>query len=172
MSRVEFAVEKVKRLDETQAEALLEWLELRENREALRQRLDKEIEIGLDQLKRGRRVLACRCMPKSRNAADTADPAKMADYFTRERRGSTCWRFGNISRRQPGRSRPPRTEVQQAVSMLARNPDLGHLRRDLTSKPVRFWAVHSYLIIYDPAARPLEVVRILSGYRDIASLLK
>ena len=36
MSRVELAVEKVKRLDESQAEALLEWLELRENREALR----------------------------------------------------------------------------------------------------------------------------------------
>lgn len=56
MSRVEFAVEKVKRLDEKQAEALLEWLELRENREALRQRLDHEIEVGLDQLKRGEKI--------------------------------------------------------------------------------------------------------------------
>ncbi|MCI0540798.1 MAG: hypothetical protein L0Z50_36830 [Verrucomicrobiales bacterium] len=56
MSRVDFAVEKVKLLDETQAEALLEWLELRENREALRQRLDEEIAIGLDQLKRGERI--------------------------------------------------------------------------------------------------------------------
>lgn len=63
-------------------------------------------------------------------------------------------------------------EVQQAVSLLARNPELGHLRRDLTTKPVRFWAVHSYLIVYDPATRPLEVVRILSGYRDVAILLK
>ena len=70
MSRVEFAVEKVKRLDETQAEALLEWLELRENREALRQRLDKEIEIGLGQLKRGREgswpAGACRNPRRSR----------------------------------------------------------------------------------------------------------
>ncbi|MCI0540964.1 MAG: hypothetical protein L0Z50_37665 [Verrucomicrobiales bacterium] len=56
MSRVDFAVEKVKLLDETQAEALLEWLELRENREALRQRLDEEIAIGLEQLKRGERI--------------------------------------------------------------------------------------------------------------------
>lgn len=31
MSRVALAVEKVKRLDENQAEAFLEWLELREN---------------------------------------------------------------------------------------------------------------------------------------------
>lgn len=63
-------------------------------------------------------------------------------------------------------------EIQGAATMLAGNPELGHLRRDLTSKPVRFWTVHSYLIIYDPVARPLEVVRILSGYRDIAALVE
>ncbi len=56
MSRVELAVEKVKRLDENQAEALLEWLELRENHEALRQRLDREIESGLEQLRRGEKT--------------------------------------------------------------------------------------------------------------------
>jgi plasmid stabilization system protein ParE len=63
-------------------------------------------------------------------------------------------------------------EIEQAVVLLARQPHLGHLRRDLTSKSVRFWPVHSYLIIYDPATQPLEVVRILSGYRDVAELLK
>lgn len=56
--------------------------------------------------------------------------------------------------------------------MLATQPELGHRRKDLTSKPVRFWCVYSYLIVYDPATRPLEVVRILSGYRDITELLK
>jgi len=56
MSRVEFAVEKVKHLNETQAEALLEWLELRENREVLRRKLDAEIEAGLTQLTRGEKI--------------------------------------------------------------------------------------------------------------------
>ena len=63
-------------------------------------------------------------------------------------------------------------EIRRAISMLADNPGLGHFRRDLTSKSVRFWAVYSYLVIYDPDARPLEVVRILSGYRDVAAMLK
>jgi len=63
-------------------------------------------------------------------------------------------------------------EIEQAVTMLAGNPRLGHTRRDLTSKPVRFWPIYSYLIIYDPESQPLEVVRILSGYRDVAALLK
>lgn len=56
MSRVELAIEKVKRLDETQADALLEWLELRQSREALRQHLDAEIETGLEQLKQGQKI--------------------------------------------------------------------------------------------------------------------
>jgi len=56
MSHVELAVEKVKRLDENQAQALLEWLELRENREALPEHLDREIEVGLDQLRRGEKI--------------------------------------------------------------------------------------------------------------------
>ena len=63
-------------------------------------------------------------------------------------------------------------EIQKSVTMLAANPKLGHLRRDLTSKPVRFWCVYSYLVIYDPETQPLEVIRILSGYRDVAALLK
>jgi len=50
------AVEKVKRLNENQAEALLEWLKLREQPEALKQRLDAEIDVGLEQLKRGEKI--------------------------------------------------------------------------------------------------------------------
>lgn len=50
------AIEKVKRLDETQTDALLEWLELRQNSGALRQRLDQEIQTGLDQLNRGEKI--------------------------------------------------------------------------------------------------------------------
>lgn len=56
MSCVEQAVEKVRHLDETQAEALLEWLASRESRAALRQRLDAEIGVGLAQLKRGEKI--------------------------------------------------------------------------------------------------------------------
>jgi predicted transcriptional regulator len=56
MSRIELAVEKVRHLDATQTDALLEWLELREDRGALRRRLDAEIEVGLEQLRRGEKI--------------------------------------------------------------------------------------------------------------------
>jgi hypothetical protein len=31
----------------------------------------------------------------------------------------------------------------------------GHYREDLTDPPLKFWTVFSYLIVYDPAKRPV-----------------
>ena len=63
-------------------------------------------------------------------------------------------------------------EILHACGKLANQPGLGHLRRDLTSKPVRFFLVRSfYLIVYDPAGEPLEVLRLLHGARDASKEL-
>ena len=55
--------------------------------------------------------------------------------------------------------------------MLASHPDAGHLRSDLTPLPVKFWPVFSYLIVYDPSARPPAIVRVLHGRQDVAAIL-
>lgn len=61
--------------------------------------------------------------------------------------------------------------LYEAMDNLAENPLLGHKREDLTDKPVRFWPFKwHYLIIYSDE-EPIEIVRVLSGYRDITSLL-
>ena len=112
-------------------------------------------------------------MPKSGSAAGGDAPGKMADYFySREARLDLFEIWEHIAKDNVDAADRVEQEIQRAVMLLALNPGLGHIRRDLTSKPVRFWPVYSYLIIFDPDARPLEVVRILSGYRDIAMLLK
>ena len=60
----------------------------------------------------------------------------------------------------------------RAMEMLAANPFAGHKREDLTEQPVRFWPVKwHYLIIYK-VAEPIEILRVLSGYRDIVNLLR
>jgi plasmid stabilization system protein ParE len=64
-------------------------------------------------------------------------------------------------------------EIFDACARLAERPHLGHLRRDLTDKPVRFFPVRgTYLIVYDPATEPLEVIRILHGARDVTAELE
>jgi plasmid stabilization system protein ParE len=58
-----------------------------------------------------------------------------------------------------------------AMNNLAEYPELGHLREDLTDRPVKFWPFKwHYLIIYKPTS-PLEIVRVLSGFRDIINLI-
>jgi plasmid stabilization system protein ParE len=61
--------------------------------------------------------------------------------------------------------------LYEAMDMLAENPMMGHSREDLTDRPVRFWPFKwHYLIIYKSCV-PIEIVRVLSGYRDISTLL-
>ena len=62
-------------------------------------------------------------------------------------------------------------ELRQGMRFLAENPGAGHSREDLTEEPVKFWSVFSYLIVYDPKKRPIEIVRVLHGALDIPSLL-
>jgi toxin ParE1/3/4 len=69
---------------------------------------------------------------------------------------------------------PARSLIQdftRAFRFVARNPGSGHVRTDLTHLSVKFWPVHSYVIIYDPSSRPVEILRVLHGMRDLESIL-
>lgn len=63
----------------------------------------------------------------------------------------------------------------QLLAAAARLPDMplmGHERKDLTDLPVRFWTVHSWLIVYLPDTSPLQVVRVINAHRDVRRLLE
>ena len=60
----------------------------------------------------------------------------------------------------------------EAFTLLAARPELGHKREDLTDRPVKFWRVYSYLIVYDPASAPLSITAVLHGSQDVQRLLK
>ena len=62
-------------------------------------------------------------------------------------------------------------KLREAFLLLQEFPEIGHVREDLTDLPVRFWSVYSYLIIYRVEKRTLRITRIVSGYRDVGSLL-
>ncbi len=64
------------------------------------------------------------------------------------------------------------TKIKEALVFLSRVPESGHVREDLTDEAVKFWAVFSYLIVYDPAKRPIEIVRVLHGRRNVVALLE
>jgi plasmid stabilization system protein ParE len=62
--------------------------------------------------------------------------------------------------------------IRDKIAFLARTPAAGHWRKDLTDESVKFFPVYSYLIVYRPETKPLQVAAILHGYRDIEELLK
>jgi toxin ParE1/3/4 len=63
------------------------------------------------------------------------------------------------------------TDIESAIIDLAKTPSLGHRRTDLTPRDLLFFLVHSYLIVYRPDKRPLNVVRVLHSARDVKTLL-
>jgi plasmid stabilization system protein ParE len=61
--------------------------------------------------------------------------------------------------------------IRSKFVYLADFPQGGHWRRDLTAAEVRFLAVYSYLIVYRPETKPLQIVAILHAHRDVAKIL-
>jgi plasmid stabilization system protein ParE len=59
-----------------------------------------------------------------------------------------------------------RDQIQAAIQAVIRIPNQGHRRGDLTSRPLRFWRVYDYLIVYAPEERPVIILAILHGRRN------
>ena len=64
------------------------------------------------------------------------------------------------------------TAIRDQIVSLAKSPGIGHWRKDLTDEAVKFLPVYSYLIVYRPDTRPLHIVAILQGRRDVQQVLK
>ena len=80
------------------------------------------------------------------------------------------WEF--ISRDSVASADRTKERLEKAFRLLAGFPRTGHRRTDIqTSEPVLFWPLGSYVIAYQPAPRPVIIVRIIHGSRDLDALL-
>lgn len=62
--------------------------------------------------------------------------------------------------------------IRERIAFLAGTPGAGHRRKDLTEEDVKFFPVYSYLIVYRAETKPLQIVSILHGRRDLEKILK
>jgi plasmid stabilization system protein ParE len=65
--------------------------------------------------------------------------------------------------------------ILSACGSLARHPMIGSKRTDITPLPVRFWTVTkfpNFIIVYRPDTKPVQVVAVLHGKRNIQAILK
>ena len=63
-------------------------------------------------------------------------------------------------------------ELVEAFRFVARTPGAGHKREDLAeARPILFWPMRDYLILYKPGSDPLQIVTIVRGSQDIPKLI-
>ena len=78
-----------------------------------------------------------------------------------------------LDKGSPRAAREMLVELVKAFRTLGRTPTLGHRREDLAEeRPVLFWSLRDYVIIYRPDRRPIEIVTVVRGSRDIPTLLR
>lgn len=63
-------------------------------------------------------------------------------------------------------------ELHEVFEALARMPGQGHRREDLTPRPVLFFPLYSYLIVYQPDVDPIRIMAVLRGARNVEQVLK
>jgi plasmid stabilization system protein ParE len=63
-------------------------------------------------------------------------------------------------------------EFHGLFESLGRMPGQGHTRQELTSRPVLFFPLYSFLVVYQPDVRPIRIMAALRGKRDLKGLLK
>lgn len=59
--------------------------------------------------------------------------------------------------------------IYQAFDLLARMPNVGHRRRDLTDRPLRFWTANphkNYMVVYSAETQPIRIIRVLHAALD------
>jgi toxin ParE1/3/4 len=63
-------------------------------------------------------------------------------------------------------------EFYELFASLGQMPRQGHARKDLTSRLVLFFPLYSFLVVYQPDARPVRIMAVLRGKRDVQRVLK
>jgi antitoxin ParD1/3/4/toxin ParE1/3/4 len=63
-------------------------------------------------------------------------------------------------------------KLHDAMKKLATMPGMGQIRTDLSSEELPTWPVYSYLIVYQPSSKPIGIVRVIHGARDVEAVLR
>ena len=56
--------------------------------------------------------------------------------------------------------------IRSEFQKLADMPGMGHARPEL-AEAYRVWNIYSYLIVYRPETQPIQIIRVVSGFRNL-----
>jgi len=58
-------------------------------------------------------------------------------------------------------------QIYAECQKLSEMPGMGHYREDLLDQRHKFWSVWSYLIVYRWKEKPIQIVSVVHGARDL-----
>lgn len=64
-----------------------------------------------------------------------------------------------------------RSEIYEAFQRLGQNAGMGHYHEELLDRRYRFWNFYSYVVCYVWEKKPIQIIAVVHGARDLASFL-
>ena len=74
----------------------------------------------------------------------------------------------DIAEDSPDAAERLRSEFYEKLQSLGRSPGIGHYHEELLSRKYRFWNFYSYVVAYVWKAKPIQVISVVHGARDLA----
>ena len=74
----------------------------------------------------------------------------------------------DIAEDNPDAAERLRAEFYDGLQSLGRSPGIGHYHDELLSRKYRFWNFYSYVVAYVWQTKPIRVISVVHGARDLA----
>lgn len=79
--------------------------------------------------------------------------------------------FLDIAADSPDTAEKLRSEFYERLQNLGSTPGIGHYHDELLSRRYRFWNFYSYVVVYVWEMRPIRVISVVHGARDLSVFL-
>ena len=64
-----------------------------------------------------------------------------------------------------------RSEIYEAFQGLGKSPGIGHYHEELLDRRYRFWNFYSYVVCYVWQRKPIQIIAVVHGARELAAFL-
>jgi antitoxin ParD1/3/4/toxin ParE1/3/4 len=75
-----------------------------------------------------------------------------------------------VVQKSPQNAKLVATRLKAQFAQLVRTPGIGHAREELEDDAARVIAISSVLVIYDPTLKPLTILRVIHGARNLGQV--
>lgn len=74
----------------------------------------------------------------------------------------------DIAEDSPDAAERLRSEFYESLNALGRSSGIGHYHEELLDRRFRFWNFYSYVVCYVWESKPIQIIAIVHGARDLA----